>query len=1204
MAVQFSYPERYVSSTYFNDVYQVVFLNQTNSLFSGYVAPTSIFEFNNTGLYRDNLWEIDEGTTSPNDADRLKLYGIYYDSSQYEGVNLYDIVSTPELDVYCPRVRFEYSNLLINPTSMTLRIRTDVSGFTGVLAAQCYNGETLIGQSTMHSAAIGTNTVNLTIPIAIPSHTPFKPHVNLTIGASGGTNPTVGLADIMMFSILASEIEASGRPFITTNFPMVTFGGVVTCSPVMNIMEHIPSEVVSSQADGILNYTPSPGLAFDQLKILHSGDTQYQYTNFHSFGTTWESGTPLGSHFYLREGSGRYLYSNDRKHSGEVITSLGSGTIDPIWLFNNEKIAGMKTMADPYVIDEQLHHYVGSESGIIRDGGELYSLPTFTISFPYQMASDVPSHSWIPPENDEPNAGGNTSFRFTHNSSNWSMDYGEADSVPNPYVPTIGLHPDSSAQMTALGNAIVGCFNDVEPWLSDPISVYSVTDTSVTFTVGFEASLPDNISAAMAYEHYSEGAIWGGYTDDFTWSSNAGGQAGGSGEFGVIRYGWEDDLYEYGYKNLYHNGNCLKLGVYSYQNPAQFTIDTVGSLTPSSGVYLKTFNKMPDGPYSVTVMGSDLGQNAYYLANFDRVVTSGWTASMVIKSSGEFELLHSGSLNTYPNFTQQLTVYKSGNIVDSVTSRTYNYTSFPHRFTGNIISCDVSGRYTVYNIDNYGGVHSVLSTSGIVLREPNAGGLEVRPHRMYGLRELIVTSGTLQSEAVQNYYRHNGDYLPDSNNLASFSLSSPHITHRGPDTVGAIYSGDIHYLMGDSYQVTVPTDVYTIPSGNTLKLDMIVHYSGTGDVYLHPWFEKNQFSESWTWTPLYSGIAPVQPSTVERGLRILPASGLHKVTFTGQHKSPIPTAINGSRLFMNLTYAQKTPYSGGEFNVYSAKLYSEEGICYAKYPNSGNITLYAGGMDFSSGNVPLFVYGHVESSSGLDLVLFNTQVEKTLPLYLCNQLVSTSGIPLFTYNGQSAETLPLTLFNTVTISGMPLVSWNYTPTHTSGFPLSVFATTYSGVRSNLDLYLLATDHNSNIPLVSWNTDSGTGPYSDIPLVSWNNTITFNSLPLYLESVHGHSGVLNLYSAGAGTYLGAGVFRSGIPLYIARDNDSVANSFTLAISGPRTYSGSLGLVIEGDGDLGDVDNAFGTSVLGFPTDSGLISSSTSTTSQMPFFIYGF
>lgn len=1162
MPVQISYPIKYTKSTYFNsDSIGVGFTTSSGNVI--YAESPARIDGN---VY---VTEIDEGTTSPT-SDYIGLSRIYTPEGTSNGVSLYSF-SGPQNSLN-PSFRFQYSDTLINPTEYKARLRVDVSGFIPVITAEVYgkNGN-ILGVSSPVYGQTGTSTMTFTCT-GLPVLEGFKPEVKFTLHPSGINLTTGQYPSTSSFAIIASELEASGTSAFVNNFvPCVIFGEVEDCNPVFELEDNDDTQV---------DYQ----LGYSYLERYRIPDTsgRYNYSNFNSFGTRYTSGN-LGSHFYLREGSGKYIYSNDNAYSGEVTAALGTIT-QPIWLFNNKKIAGQKVgiASSTYNTEVALPHL--SDSQITVSPGSEGTPASIEVTF-YTSTADIPSHSHLePPEVNQ--GGGTTDFKLID-----IPGYSDADPNNPSYTWAYSLNL-LDANIFNSGLAVMESgLNSVAPYNSTPLEIVGDFANS-KFTINFPNGNPaSGIAAGIWYGHFSDGALYGPYDDDFYYTFYPGteGSEGSSGIAPVYQY----SEFNAGYQNLYHNSNCLRLGTYSYSGEVSFS--EPNNVVPSSIAHLNLFKRLPDDDFSLVLLYNNLNNNYYYLNNYERGSTTDFCSSMTFGLGNDIKVTNSGDFANYPLFTQSLLYRNSSNAV-AVESRQYNIQNWEERFTGQMLTYQ-SGRLYLYNVKNNGSVEQVLETPSFT-RFATSEVLKINPNQIFGLSEIIISSGNvIYPDVLERYLKNNINNLSIDTNPASFTTSSNHIVHRGPNSVNHLYSGDIGYSLGDYIVLDAPQTYYSVPSGNNIILEAVVQYSGYGACHINPWIELDFASNRYVWTPTYSGYG-VQPSLDNRGLRILNSSGIHKVTFIGEHKIDSPYTLESAKLYFNISYPESgVSYYGGDLRVYSAKLYSNDGLCSITDSINTSINLTTFGHEASSSGIPLFVSGQYVATNNVNLSTFG-------------HIPSSSGLDLTIFTGTPANSgIDLFIMSTTTTGELPLFIGNYPAESNSGLHLYMWSSDGSGIQGGLNLYMVSRGLSNTIPLYIANSDTHNNGSGYIPLFIANDSSVQNTLNLYLESVRESGAALNLYTAGLGDTLGGFVAGSGIPLFIARDSEGIAGVLPMYVSGPNlANSNQQNLMIKGQLDFSSdsgVDNAFGTSVYGFPVDdSGSILYDITASKFVPIYIHGF
>ncbi len=905
---------------------------------------------------------------------------------------------------------------------------------------------------------------------------------------------------------------------------LVIYGGVNRCSPEFNVTDQ------DNYFSGVFANELVPYLQrysfLDRSGINH-------VSQMNSFGATYNSGLSLGSHFFLCEGSGTVIRSHDLKYSGVVRASLGTVT-EPVWLFNNSKIAGQRISISGGANPENFEHTIKMPQfdglTFVGEGGP--SSGTFTITF------DT-THGGFP------NGGGETNFIFVHGPSGYEQ------------TPSVTTDVTNGTSLNSLATTMISYFNTVGPWVSNPISIISTAPYTMTFFVSGASNLPDSILGGAAYEHYTTGAEDGPYGDDFEWSSEFYG-----GDTLVLSGAYDYAPLEYSYPLAYHNGNCLRLGMYNASGNL-FPNDADNYYEATSATYLSGTYPLPSGNFSMALLYNDFSNSAYFLSNFERIFPldeNGRFFSTATFGDSSVEVMTSGSLDTYPNFTHSIK-YRSSSGIWNISSGYYSMTNVNNRFIGQVLSYS-GGHYSLSVVTTSGTLRQVL-TSSQTTRYPSGHYFYVKPNCSWGLRELIINSGdVIQNNTLETYLRNPVNRISSNTTVANYSGLSPCVLHRGPNVVNRLYSGDIVYAIGDTLLTNPSGDsFYSIPSGSDLTLDMVVQYSGTANCYLSPWISMNREGSQYTWTP--ASLAYGAPLPNSRGIRILPDSGIHKVTFRGEHKVDSSGALYNAALLYSLSYQDSaTSYSGGDFRLFAAHLYSDEGLCLANVNRTHNMDLYIGGVYPASSGMTLFVSGAPAAPSG------------NIPLYICGPLPDSGGFPLV-MSGAIFHSSGTTLY----ISGIdhsensfPLYLHNEMSSGDSSIPLVTFSYTASGIFKSLDLFVHAAEINKAFPLYVKNGDTEGSPSGYIPLfLDGGDNVARKSVNLYVESVRQSSGDFRLYIAGEG--LTAGAIWSGYsaPLYLHNTDVLISSGDGLSTWNPLlTAVGFLGFVPDISGNLSKVN----------------------------------
>lgn len=321
----------------------------------------------------------------------------------------------------------------------------------------------------------------------------------------------------------------------------------------------------------------------------------------------------------------------------------------------------------------------------------------------------------------------------------------------------------------------------------------------------------------------------------------------------------------------------------------------------------------------------------------------------------------------------------------------------------------------------------------------------------------------------------------------------------------------------------------------------------------------------------------------------------------------------GSVDFMRLTVyytAGGTPYNSG------CDLY----LCNATPVNSGT---------------DLYTLGSIPSNSGCDLYLDAYRQNSGLPLYTFGVGISNSGTTLFldSYRQNSGLSLyeyghiplysgcNLYIFNSVPInSGLSLYEYGYA-SESSGLTFYMHGSGADPWNAGLVLYtkgLTLPSKSGGTPLYTYATPAGVGGlYSTIPLSLYsasdpryqlnlfvkgpigveqqrmnlfisNDTNIANNLELFIKNEYSES------NSGIALYLNAPSGDDGfipisvnMPLFIARDSESVAGVIPLYMSSPEGSLSGIDMYIKGETTLGSGINLVIANVIGRTTDGKVL-----------------
>lgn len=273
-----------------------------------------------------------------------------------------------------------------------------------------------------------------------------------------------------------------------------------------------------------------------------------------------------------------------------------------------------------------------------------------------------------------------------------------------------------------------------------------------------------------------------------------------------------------------------------------------------------------------------------------------------------------------------------------------------------------------------------------------------------------------------------------------------------------------------------------------------------------------------------------------------------------------------SRLGVGAWYQDMGAAYSGDINIYSARIYAD---AWCIPPSTGQ-------------SIPLYTSGQYKEMENLDLYVQNNILDRNLDLFVQGSESVNDGIPLYIAGGFAFNQCDLYLYGNDSVNSgiplfidggiqkatMPLYINSASPSQSSGsFPLSVWATTNSGVSNNVSLFI-----GENAPSGVMNGGMNlylNGPGSTRVTSSMNLFLKRDayseqsSISLYCHNEYTQStGQLTLFlSAPSGT-LGAIPISGAMNLFIARNSESIAHNFPMYVSGPSTSQENLSVYING------------------------------------------
>ena len=243
---------------------------------------------------------------------------------------------------------------------------------------------------------------------------------------------------------------------------------------------------------------------------------------------------------------------------------------------------------------------------------------------------------------------------------------------------------------------------------------------------------------------------------------------------------------------------------------------------------------------------------------------------------------------------------------------------------------------------------------------------------------------------------------------------------------------------------------------------------------------------------------------------------------------------------------------------------------------SGVTDLYlAVAPEYTSGSVPLYLYGHMVHSGTVDLYIGGVATASgDIPLYIAGHLVSSGDIPLYMLGSeQSSGNIPLYMYGHARSSGsLPLFIGHNTNNYSSGnFPLYMWGTTTSGLYSTIPFSMnVNTIANEQIlPLFIEGGGYLGKPSGTMPLVLLNTLIVpseSSGIPLYLGNFTSSS------SSNVPLYMSVPNYvpKSGtLNLFISRDAESISQVIPLFLYAPLgEYSGIPLYILGGEFSAND------------------------------------
>lgn len=379
----------------------------------------------------------------------------------------------------------------------------------------------------------------------------------------------------------------------------------------------------------------------------------------------------------------------------------------------------------------------------------------------------------------------------------------------------------------------------------------------------------------------------------------------------------------------------------------------------------------------------------------------------------------------------------------------------------------------------------------------------------YSLSRIGIASSGISSEqigVVEDWLINTLGQLP-TNTSGSYSSSDLHAVYSMPSVVSG-WAGRLNGMIGDLAYISGLVDLHEIPEDSTLYMEVVVEYTGNNPsgVFLSPSITKNSNGYTNIWTP--------------GDLRILPSSGIHKVTLYDSVTDTGTYPLHPSQ-FEFRTYSENcaSGYRGGDINIYAMNFYIDQAYCLPPTPAYENMLLFISGGQVSTDSVDLFIDGNLTNTSGLDLFLKTTE------------LSSANSGTLFIEGGPFNDNIPLYL------------DCDPNPTKSGQLNIFLYSTTDSGIFDSMPIYLEAGNYGESIPLYLKSDESGIVS-GIVPLYLQGEGNIAGDLSLFLATSSGINSSTNLMISGAGFGDGWNSINGGCTLYLERSGFGVENSIPM------------------------------------------------------------
>lgn len=432
-----------------------------------------------------------------------------------------------------------------------------------------------------------------------------------------------------------------------------------------------------------------------------------------------------------------------------------------------------------------------------------------------------------------------------------------------------------------------------------------------------------------------------------------------------------------------------------------------------------------------------------------------------------------------------------------------------------------SDRARLYGIGTYGNVELLL-TSETFTRSNTSGELIVNATIPLTFSEFgSINSGLSSSDVSRfnDYIYKVFDRVPEtSGDLSRFSRINM------PKQVEYFHK-NYYCTLNDQLTVSGDNSINMIPSGSILSLSMDVEYTGTNPsgFYLCPYVVNNNQT-------IFS------PVGVNDGVRILPESGVHNITFS----SPILNDITPRSALLMLDVVSKAtymPYSGGDFTIYSKSLTASP--LFENDPTAINkiLNLHTVSTKGVSGNVDLIVYSpKVSNTVNLFLHADYQAIYKSADMYI-------SGLPM------SIGRLNLVTTSRVDNASGQVNFVTYSTTNSGLFNTVPLITTSDGSQSSMNMYVKVDD------IVSAYSGS-------LNLFIGEENRVYNNVPLTVYNEAGEiTSTQQLYIQGNGLYDGAGVKYGAMNLFIARDSEATDGHVMMVVASTEETVNSVDMIVQ-------------------------------------------